>query len=126
MGLNDKDTTPVVLNGQEFTYNNPDISVQTSGRFVTHEVVGGVTVRQKVGEDPVEISISGACTTEEANFIDNLRTNDVVSLSSHRYDAATAQVASSSTDPFQEGGAVSPRTGKWTHRFSVNLVEVQT
>lgn len=126
MGLNDKDITPVVLNGKEFAYNNPDISVQTAGRFVTHEVVGGVTVRQKVGEDPVEIEIKGACTTEEANFIDSLHVNDVVSLSSHRYDAATAQVASSSTNPFEEGGAVSPRMGTWTHTFSVNLVEVQT
>lgn len=114
----------VTIGGISFKYDQPDISVDTSNRFIEHQPVGGVTVRQKVGEDPAEVNVNGVCTTEEANQIDQLRFEDVVMFTSHRVSSMQVQVASTSTEPFSEGGAVD-RDGEFTHRFSIKLVEVE-
>jgi hypothetical protein len=107
----------------ELTYNQPDVSVSTSARFVEHETIGGPVVRQKIGEGEVEVDIEGVCTTAEAVIIDNFRFESTVDISSERY-SGRCQVASINTNPFSEGGAINLE-GDFTHNFGISLVEVQ-
>lgn len=106
----------------ELLYNQPDISVQTSNRFKTHETIGGPVVRQKLGEGEVEVEVSGVCTTVESTFIDELRSHDTVTLISNR-KSGEMQVASTSTNPLEQGGAMN-LDGNFTHEYTISLVEV--
>lgn len=109
----------------EFTpHEQPDISVDTSGRFAVHEIIGGVTVRQKIGEDPVEISVNGVCDKETAKQIDKLRNARVALFKSDRIDARV-HVASTSTDPLETGGAVDMDTAEELFNYRLNLVSVE-
>lgn len=107
----------------ELKYGQPNISIDTSARYQTHETIGGPTIRQKVGTDPVNISVDGVCTLEEANAIDALRFEQVVFLDSNRI-ATRCQVASTSTEPMDDGGAID-MDGQFTHNFNISLVSVQ-
>lgn len=106
----------------ELTYSQPDIEVDTSGRFATHEVIGDTTVRQKLGDSPAEISITGVCTEEEANRVDVLSNYDYVEVVSSRWEG-TAQVASANTSPLSSGGTQNA-SEEWLHDFTIELSEV--
>lgn len=112
----------------DFTPNTqPDIAVDTSARFATHDIVGGVTVRQKIGEDPMNISLNGVCDEQTAVKIDKLRNARTANLISDRIQA-TVHVASTSTDPLEEGGAVDldrPDNPRYLYSFTMNLVSVE-
>ncbi len=56
-----------------FQYARPEISIDNKTRYVTHDIIGGKTVRQKIGEEPREVSISGIVTEETATQLDKLR-----------------------------------------------------
>lgn len=103
-------------------YAQPDVSVDTSARYVNHEVIGDITVRQKLGEDPANISIDGLCTKEEANKIDQLTEFPYIELVSNRW-SGFAQVASTTTSPHSPGGS-QDKDGRWLHTFSIELSEV--
>lgn len=132
------DRTPVVINSIkpddegvqvpetiEFSPNdNPDISVDTSGRFAKHEIIGGATVRQKVGEDPVEIGVKGVCNEEVAQKIDRLRNAKSANFISDRI-SMTVQVASTGTSPFEEGGAADMDTGDLLYTYNLSLVGIE-
>ena len=115
-------------------YDNPDVAIDTSARFAKHEIVGGKVVRQKIGEDPTEVSISGVCTEEVAIKVDQLRNAKLVTVYSDRFDdnvgGLRCQVASTSTSPMEEGGAANagdPRGGfggEFLYSFGISLVEV--
>lgn len=106
----------------ELKYKQPNVAVNTSARFVTHDTIGDVTIRQKVGEDPDKVSIDGICTVEEANDIDDLKANEVVEVVSNRW-SGRAQVASTRTSPHSEGGS-QDKDGEWLHTFTIELSEV--
>jgi len=109
----------------EFTPNdNPDISVDTSGRFATHKIIGGVTVRQKIGEDPVEIGVRGVCDEETAKDIDQLRNAKVANFISDRI-SMTVHVASTGTSPLEQGGAADMDTGDLLYTYRLNLVGIE-
>ena len=117
-----EDERPFVEIGNvELKYEQPNISVDTSARFATHDVIGDVTVRQRLGRDPDEISVEGVCTVDEANDIDSLTLKETVEVISNRWEGE-AQVASTSTRPIAEGGG-QDNDQEWLHRFTVELVE---
>lgn len=106
----------------EFKYKQPSVSVSTSANFSEHDVFGDVTVRQKLGEKPDEISVEGMCTAEEANFVDQLIYQEIVELVSHRW-SGVVHVASTSTDPITDGGG-QDLEGDWLYSFTVECVEI--
>jgi len=119
-----RDNRPFVSIGDiDLKYEQPNISVSTSARFATHEVIGNVTVRQKLGEDPDELSVEGVCTHEEANQIDQLKDEELVEVVSNRWNGQ-AQVASTNTRPIAEGGG-RDNDQEWLHRFTVELVGIR-
>lgn len=106
-------------------YDNPNISVDSSARFSVHEIIGGTTVRQKIGEEPTEVNIEGVCTEQVAVRIDQLRRAFVVTLLSDRIpNGIRAQVASASTEPLEDGGAANMDRGEFLYEFNINLVEI--
>lgn len=119
-----------------FSYGRPSISVDTSGRFAKHEIIGGSTVRQKIGEDPIEVSISGVCTESRARELDGLRDAKYGTIKSKRLNTETldCHFASVSTSPLEDGGAVSffgrdegqASQGDFLYTFDLECVEVVT
>lgn len=108
-------------------YGNPNLSIDSSARFAVHEIIGGTTVRQKIGEDPLEISISGVCTEEVAGQIDALHYARSVKLISERLpNGVTCQVGSISTSPLEDGGAANLDEGEFLYEFGISLVEIST
>lgn len=133
------DRTPVVMESIEpddtgvnvpsridFSPNdNPDISVDTSGRFATHKIIGGVTVRQKIGDDPVEIGVRGVCSEDVAKQIDRLRNAKTANFISDRI-SMTVQVGSTSTSPMEQGGAADMDTGDLLYQYRMNLIGIES
>ena len=107
----------------QFTYEQPDIIVDSSSRFVEHEILGGTTVRQKVGENPDQVEISGVCLQSEANDIDRLKKTNFVELISHRRNLDSAQVVDTNTEPFEPGGAIDDKNREMLYFFTIQLVE---
>jgi hypothetical protein len=112
----------------EFVYNAPNITVDTSGRFAVHEIIGGTTVRQKIGEDPVEVSIDGVCREDTARQLDGLRNAKFATIVSNRLTGGQLQVqfAGVSTSPLEDGGAVaiSDDSGQFLYSFTISAMEV--
>jgi len=111
-----------------FEYSNPKISIDGAGRFVKHEIIGGATVRQKVGEDPINISINGVCKRTKANQIDSLRDAKSGKIYSDRLpgdnDSFRVQFGSTMTEPIDDGGAADITDGKYLYSFQINCIEV--
>ncbi|AGM11352.1 hypothetical protein M199_gp022 [Halogranum tailed virus 1] len=114
---------PKGLVSVEMVYNQPNISVSSSGRFKEHQTIDGPIVRQKIGEGNVEIEIEGVCTTPEAKVIDTLRFEGTITVLSDRY-SGEVQIASTSTSPLEDGGAMN-LDGQFTHTFGISCVEVE-
>lgn len=118
----------------DFEYGAPGISVDGSGRFVKHEIIGGTTVRQKIGEDPLEVDISGVCKQEKAKKLDNLRDAKYGTIHSVRLpgDSLDVQFASISTSPLDDAGAVALDDGRegveadFLYTFDLSTVEIIT
>lgn len=113
--LPDSGTTVV-----SFEYSQPNISVSKSIRYAEHKVIGGTTVRQRLGEDLPEITIEGVCTVSEANSIDRMSGMRTVEVVSNRWEGE-AEVASTSTRPITDGGA-RDYDRNWLHRFTIELI----
>ena len=111
-----------------FEYAAPAVSVDTSGRFTKHEIIGGSTVRQKVGEDPIEVSISGICKETTARNLDNLRDAKYGVIYSNRLPGGslTVQFASTSTSPMDDAGAValSDQDEEFLYSFDLECIEI--
>lgn len=102
----------------EFTYSQPHVAVDSANRTKKHKLLSEVAVVQKLGTEPLNLEISGMCTTEEAKAVDNLVVNDKVEVRSHRKSCA-AVVQDSSTSPRNE-----IRMGKHLHDFTINVTEI--
>lgn len=112
----------------EFEYSAPNVSVDSAGRFAVHDIIGGTTVRQKVGEEPVEVDINGVCREETARELDSLRNAKYGAIFSKRLvgGSMAVQFASISTSPLEDGGAVaiSDEDGSFLYEFDIAAVEV--
>jgi len=108
-------------------YTNPTIAIDTSGRFAKHEIVGGTTVRQKIGEDPINVSINGVCKPQTAKNIDKLRNAINGKIFSDRLPGGSlvVQFGSTSTEPLDDGGAADIEDGKFLYTFQMNCIEVR-
>lgn len=128
----DVQETPATI---EPEYGSPAISVDSSARFATHEIIGGKTVRQKIGEDPVEVDIGGVCKESVARQFDSLRNAKYGSIHSKRFtgDSMTVNFASVSTSPMEDGGAVdlsdstgnNSNTPQLLYTYDLSCVEVK-
>lgn len=114
----------------QFEYQAPAISVDTSGRFAKHEIIGGSTVRQKIGEDPIEVSINGICREPTARLLDALRDAKYGTIYSNRLSdgSLTVQFASVSTSPIDDSGgvAISDDEAEFLYQYTISAVEVTT
>lgn len=104
---------------------NPDITVDASGRFATHEIIGGITVRQKIGKEPEQISVRGICDEGTARAIDLLSNAKRGVFVSDRI-TAEVQFASMNTSPVSEGGAVDMKNADMLYEYRLNLVSVES
>lgn len=109
-------------------YPNPTVSIDGAGRFVKHEIIGGATVRQKIGEEPLNLSINGVCYEDTANKIDSLRDAKNGIIYSNRLpgdnDSLKVHFGSTSTDPFVDGDAADATNGELLYNYSINCIEV--
>lgn len=105
-------------------YDSPDISVDVSGRFATHEIIGGVVVRQKIGESPINISVKGVCDEQTAKEIDQLRNAKEANFISERI-SMKVQIGSASSSPLESGGAVDMNTGRVLYSYNLNLIGIE-
>ena len=110
----------------EFDYAAPAISVDTSGRFVNQEIVGGSTVRQKIGEEPIEVVVNGVVKEPNARRLDNLRDAKYGDIYSSRLPGGSLRVqfASTSTSPLKDSGAVQIADEEFLYSFTLSCVEV--
>ena len=111
----------------EFEYPAPSIAVDTAGRFATHKIVGGSTVRQKIGEDPVQVNVGGVCTEATARALDGLRDAEFGTIFSNRLvgGSLTVHFGSVSTSPMEDGGAAAlTGDGEFLYQFDLSCVEV--
>jgi hypothetical protein len=110
----------------QFEYTAPEVSVDSAGRFAVHEIIGGATVRQKIGEEPVEVDIGGVCTESVAKELDGLRDAKFGTIYSNRLVGGSMQVhfASISTSPLESGGAVAMDNDEFLYTFDMSCVEV--
>ena len=111
----------------EFKYPAPNISVDAAGRFAKHEIIGGSTVRQKIGEDPVEVAVEGVCEEPTARALDGLRDAEFGTIYSNRLVGGSLDVhfASISTSPMESGGAAAlTEDGEFLYSFDLSCVEV--
>lgn len=107
-------------------FGNPTIAVDSSARFAVHEIIGGTTIRQKIGEDPREIEVSGVCNEEVSRKLAQLHKAKYLSLNSAVIDdIVRCQIASVSTDPLEDGGAADMDKGDFLYDFTINLVEIE-
>lgn len=107
----------------KFIYDQPNVSVGTTNRFVEHETVDGPVIRQKVGRGKKSITLEGVCTTPEATLLDNFVNEDMVYVKSHRYEG-NVSIEGISTSPLSDGGAMN-LDGKFTHDFTLELIEIE-
>lgn len=118
-------------------FSNPSVAIDGAGRFAKHEIIGGATVRQKVGEDPLNISIDGVCDERTANRIDGLRNVKKATIISSRLPGSqreggnssggasmTVQFGSTSTEPLGDGGVADLETGELLYSYSIEAIEV--
>lgn len=121
-----EDDAQLTVDPITFELTAPNISVDTAGRFAKHDIVGGAIVRQKIGEDPVQVDIEGACRENVARQLDGLRDAEFGTIFSNRLVGGSLQVhfASISTSPFESGGATLIDDDEFLYSFDLSCVEV--
>jgi len=107
----------------KFIYDQPNVSVSTTNRFVEHETVDGPVIRQRVGTGKKNVTLEGVCTTAEASLLDNFVNEDQIYVKSNRYEG-NVSIQSISTSPLEDGGAMN-LDGKYTHDFGLELTEIE-
>jgi hypothetical protein len=130
--IQDKDTIEFEEE-ENISINNPMIAIDSSSRFATHEIIGGGVVRQKIGQDPLEVTINGVCFAETAKKIDALRYATYGRIYSDRFPNGVpgenssfldVHFASASTEPLVEGDAINIEKKKRLYSYTLNCVEV--
>jgi hypothetical protein len=119
-------------------FDNPTVAIDGGGRFVKHNIIGGPVVRQKIGEEPLQVSVNGVCDKRTANKIDFLRNVNSATFISSRLPGSASenniaegggslrvQIGSTSTEPITDGGAADLETGEYLYSYSINAIEVR-
>lgn len=108
-------------------FGNPAISVDTGNRFIDHEIIGGSTVRQRIGNDPMEVDVNGVCNETIVREIEKLRNVEIATIYSNRFRPSSTinvHIESVSTQPFEEGGSVQLGDEEFLYSYTLNCVEV--
>lgn len=121
------------INGITPEYDQPNVSISSQARYVEHEVIGGMTVRQKVGEEPKQIAVDGLCLEDVASDFEDLHEEDFVTFTHHILGGAgeagsmNCQVESVDIDPFTDGGGVATNSdeSEMVYQYSITLVEAE-
>jgi hypothetical protein len=112
----------------QFKYGAPAVSVDAKGRFTKHDVIGGTTVRQKTGEEPLEVKVTGVCKESIAKRLAALRDAKYGDIKSNSLpqDRLTVQFSSVSTSPMNNSGAVEFEQGdaEFLYNFDLSCVEI--
>lgn len=110
----------------DFEYNNPAIGIDTGGNYVTHDIIGGATVRQRIGDKPLEVDISGICTEETAGQLELLRNAKYGTIHASRLPTGSVQVhfVSINTTPMEDGGSADMNSGEFLYSYTLNCVEI--
>ncbi len=124
--FDESDNTILFREESSIGINNPSIAIDSAGRFATHEIIGGGVVRQKIGQDALEVTINGVCFDDTAKRIDALRFVTRGTIRSDRFDGGSLDVhfGSSSTEPMVEGDAINLETNRRLYAYTINAVEV--
>lgn len=109
-----------------FEYANPSVGIDVGANFVKHDIIGGPTVRQKIGTKPMQISVKGIAKQQTAQSLELLRNAKEGTLISDRFakDAVTVHIVSITTDPMDDGGAADLNDGEFLYTFSLECVEL--
>lgn len=109
-----------------FEYTNPSITIDSGAEFVTHNIIGGATVRQRIGDKPLEISITGVCEESTANDLDTLRNAKLGTIESSRFpnDSITVHFVTVNTQPLEDGGAVRQDGSEFLYTYDMQCVEI--
>ena len=126
IGIEGSDTGPIPSGDIEFEYSNPSVGIDTGGNFVKHDIIGGPTVRQRVGAQPKQISISGVVKQDTAQQLELLQNASSATLISDRFAEGSVfvHVVSVTTDPLEDGGAADMTDGEFLYSFSMECVEI--
>jgi len=112
-----------------FEYPNPSVSIDGAGKFATQDIIGGTTVKQKVGEEPLKIDVTGVCKRRTANQIDSLRDCIACQLFTDRIplgsDSILVQIGSTSTSPMDDGGVADFVDGQFLYSFKISATEIE-
>ena len=112
-----------------FEYPNPSVSIDGAGKFATQDIIGGTTVKQKVGEEPLKIDVTGVCKRRTANQIDSLRDCISCQLFTDRIplgsDSILVQIGSTSTSPMDDGGVADLVDGQFLYSFKISATEIE-
>lgn len=125
--IEESDTGPAP-SSIDFDWPNPAIGTDTGSSFVTHEVIGGAMVRQRISDKPVEASITGVCRESTAQQLVQLRNAKYGTIYSSQFPngSLTVQFASISTSPMEDGGAVEIGDSEFLYTYDLECVEVLT
>lgn len=109
-----------------FKYGGVTMSVNSEGRFKEHKIIGGDTVRQKIGEEPIKVSVDSVCLESTARLLDQLRDAKRGKIFSARLPGGSLEVQfdSIATDPMAAGGAADFTSGEFIYNFSLECTEV--
>ncbi len=111
---------PTRLGSLNFTYEQPDISVDTSARTTKHNLIDDDVVVQKIGREPDTVNISGVCTRSEAKQIDQfVDLNTSITLRSERWSGDVI-VTDTATDPMKAKDS----NGNWLYDCQITCMEV--
>lgn len=110
-----------------FEYTNPSITIDSGAEFVVHNIVGGAQVRQRIGDNPLEISIDGVCKESTAADLDQLRNAKFGTIYSSRFPdgAVVVHFVSVGTDPLEDGGAVKQDGEEFLYTYNMQCVEIR-
>lgn len=107
----------------ELEYEYPMIDTSSDSRTVEHEPIGGETVVQHLGANAQTLTFRGGAYLDEANFLDGLPEQGVVSIRSHRW-SGDAVVDSVSTSATGEGGGERAGVANRVYEYTLDLIEI--
>lgn len=98
----------------------PEVEVDGGQRRKQKEPIGEPTVTQILGAKAKEVTITGLCSFETANAVDDLDQEPVVTVRSDRF---SGQANPHTTNTYQAEG-INDADGRAEYRFRIELTEM--
>lgn len=109
-----------------FEYSNPAIGVDTGASFVTHDIIGGASVRQRITDKPLEVDVTGVARESTARQLAQLRNAKYGTILSDRFEdnSLTVHFPSISIQPMEDGGAAALGDDEFLYSYDLTCVEI--